>query len=160
MTKTIILARHSYAENGSFNTKDFDRELTTQGINFAKQQGIKFSNYAITPDIMISSDAKRALQTSEILKEQLSYSKPIDFQHFLYRDYTTQDFINFIHLLNDELNSALIVGHNPTLATIAYRLSTNFNHGVNPGSIIILEFECNTWKEINAGEGRLIDIIA
>ena len=160
MSKTIILVRHSFAENGSFKTKDFDRELTAQGIQFAKLQSIKLSESFLNVDFIVSSDAKRAIQTAEILNEKINATNGVSREHFLYSDYTTQEFINYIHALANDLNSILIVGHNPTLANVANRLSDDFNESVSPGTILIIEFKCDNWKDVEVNTGCIIEIIA
>lgn len=160
MAKTIILARHSYAENSSFETNDFERSLTAQGVKYANQQSLKLAERCSSIDLLVSSDAKRAMQTADVLSKQIDIKQEISLQHFLYEDYTTQQFIDYIHTLAKDLNQVLIVGHNPTLATMAYRLVPEFNYGVSPGTIIIIEFDGDNWLDIQVGEGKLINVIA
>lgn len=159
MSKQLILIRHSYAENGSFNTMDFDRELSTKGKNYMPLKAKELANYMSDKILFVSSDAKRAVQTSEIVMQVLNYDREISFEHFLYEDYTTQDFMNFIHNQNDSFDKLLVIGHNPTLANIAYRLCPDFNHSVPPGTIIVLDFNVSKWNEIEVNSASLIDII-
>lgn len=158
MSKQLILIRHSYAENGSFNTNDFDRKLTKKGIDYALIQGNKLVKYISYKTLFISSDAIRAQQTSTIISKALNYSKTIMYEHFLYEDYSTQDFINFVSKQNNTYDKLIILGHNPTLANIAYRLCPEFNHSVPPGTIIILDFDIKNWNEIEVNGAKLIDV--
>jgi phosphohistidine phosphatase len=66
MIKTLILIRHSKAENRKHAAIDIDRPLTEE----VKVDSYKMANFllksGIKPDLILSSSATRASQTSEI----------------------------------------------------------------------------------------------
>ncbi len=156
--KQLILVRHSYAENESFDNSDFSRALTERGVKVATKQAILLSNKVGTIDKAVSSDALRAVQTANIFAKELL----LEFTqaHFLYEDYTTNDFLNFVHDQLTSVETLLLIGHNPTLANMAYRLAPEFNHSVSPGTIIIIQFNVDNWNKVEVGKGILLKVIA
>ncbi len=156
--KQLILVRHSYAQNGSSDNSDFNRALTDKGIRVASKQVILLLNKIKTIDKAVSSDAIRAVQTADIFSKELSVN--FNREHFLYEDYTTQDFLNFVQEQPNKLNSLLVIGHNPTLANMAYRLAPEFNHSVLPGTIIIIRFNVDAWSKVEVGNGILAEVIS
>lgn len=155
--KQIILVRHSYAENGSFDNSDFNRALSEKGFRVAHKQAMVLSDKIKSIDKAISSDALRAEQTADVFSEQLNLK--FNREHFLYEDYTTQDFLNLIHSQKSELDSLLIIAHNPTIANMAYRLAPEFNHAVSPGTIIIINYDIDNWNKVEIGKGILQEVI-
>lgn len=152
--KKIILGRHAIAENNPETGNDFDRQLTTQGVAIAKLQAKRMMDDEIFADQLISSDAKRAIQTAEIYANTLGI-KNIQLQHFLYEDFTTQDFINFISKLPQKVNSVMIIGHNPTIASLAGRFIPNFYSAVQPAALMVIDFDCKNWRDIAVNTGKL-----
>ncbi len=142
--------RHSHAESPAYLSSDFDRSLTERGRVVAHQQCIALRKGQYMPDLYISSPALRAMETIQIVHELLDFDLGIQTQEFLYEEYTTQTFIDFIHQLPSETSTVLIVGHNPSLSMIAYRLNPESIMSFSPGSIGVFSYEEN-WSDIEIG---------
>ncbi|MBI9036210.1 MAG: histidine phosphatase family protein [Bacteroidales bacterium] len=153
--KTLILARHSIAENDSETGLDHDRKLSDNGKYVAKNQIIKLLSHSIQPEILFSSDAKRAIETATIFSHEIKLVKQIQIENFLYSDYSTSDFLKFIATIPESVSSAMIVAHNPSIANMAFRLSPEFNHSVQPGTIMVFSFKNKSWNQIEVGTGKL-----
>ena len=68
--KTLYLMRHSKALNSSKDSSDFNRPLHPQGEIDAQTMGSRLLVKNPIPEIIISSPAKRALNTAlQVLKE-------------------------------------------------------------------------------------------
>ena len=72
-------------------------------------------------DIVLSSTALRAVETIEIIKPSIKDTKII-YKKELYT-FDDQIMMEFISKINDEISSALIVGHNPAIQETVLRLS-------------------------------------
>ena len=59
--KNIFIIRHAKADNANRANLDIDRQLTEKGIKDAESIGQLLFDLGMTPDIIISSPAKRAL---------------------------------------------------------------------------------------------------
>ena len=157
--KRLILGRHSFASNSSDSGNDFDRELTNDGLAFARLQGEVLADKQPIIDQLFSSDAKRAKQTAIIYQDILGVKSSIGLEHFLYEHYTTQDFLNFLSTWSNNWETVLVVGHNPTLANMAARFVPNFYYSVKPGAIIVIEFNEDNWRKIEVGQGHLVEML-
>lgn len=122
----ILFIRHSIAENREFfEGDDLERELTKKGKKVANKFFEKISQiYQI--DIIISSKAKRAIETAEIL-ENYSKSKYIEKKE-LNPDGKFEDFIrviNDIKIKFDDIEVVAVVGHEPNLSEFISKLISN-----------------------------------
>lgn len=158
--KRIILVRHSNAESQNICSDDFNRKLTPQGIGRVQSQLISFKELNIIPDVIYSSNAVRSKQTAELFAEGLAYKSQIMFEPFLYDDYTTHEFFTFLYKWSNQFNTVMLVAHNPSLTTMAYRIGKSAIVGMNPCAIFVFECEVNYWKEVEVGCGILRHYLA
>lgn len=157
--KRLILGRHSYTEYPGHAKDDLKRKLTGHGQEIAFKQMQKIKNLNIKVDIIISSHAERAIETANIYQKELALPKAYLIESFLYDYYTTDQFINLIASQDNALESILIVAHNPSISEIAYRLTPDFNLGMQPATLAIIDFDVKSWKAIEVYEGKLVQII-
>ncbi len=157
--KQLVLIRHSYAEAGNNYGSDFDRDLTDMGMQYAVRQAQKLIGYIPNIDIFISGQANRAKQTTQIFIDTCFKNSNIQFTGFLYHDYTTQKFVDFLKNTDNNNKTIAIVGHNPNLSTVAYRLCNSFNMVLAPCNIVILGFDIDNWEKLQVGGGNLLKII-
>ncbi len=152
--KYLILVRHSIAENGSFSITDFNRSLTNQGIQMSKIQAEKLLSSPFNPDIIVSSPAKRAMQTANVFLEILNVEILKEFD-FLYKDYSTTEFIDFLSHLPNNCSQVLLVGHNPSISAMSYHLTSGSGLSFAPATMAVLKFNTDFWSEIEMGSGVL-----
>lgn len=156
--KQLILMRHSVAENGSFSISDKNRKLTEQGIYIASQQVKKLQQFGFVPDGIVTSDASRARQTAQIILDHYSLDD-LSMVPWLYEDFTTSEFVNFITQLPVAWDTTIIVGHNPTISNVAYRLAKSLNLSFSPATMVVIDFDCLQWTEVSVQSGTVAKII-
>ncbi|MCT4587068.1 MAG: histidine phosphatase family protein [Carboxylicivirga sp.] len=156
--KTLILTRHAKTEQlGYFSTKsDFERELKPRGYKDSKLIADDMIQRQVKPDLLVSSKAKRAEQTTEIFAEKLGISKEtIVHEQFLYDGYTTSELMSFIGQYENQHDCIMVVGHNPEIAMTAITLTgSDYLHFPTTGTIAI-SFDVDNWENINAREGKI-----
>lgn len=155
--KTLLLTRHAKTEQLSYlNSKsDFERALTTRGIHDAGLVAQDILQRHAMPDLLITSKAKRAKQTTHIFAESFGIAKTAIVQEqFLYDGYTTSELIDYLSQYQTRYDTIMIVGHNPEIAMTAITLTdSSYLHFPTTGTIAI-SFEANNWEDINAREGK------
>ena len=123
MKKRILILRHakalSLASDNFF--KDKDRSLSKKGREDASTIGRMLSKENLGINILISSDAARTKETSEIIEHSLNISTT-EYTDKLYNASLT-DMRNMISKLNDTINTIMIVGHNPTISFLVEYLT-------------------------------------
>lgn len=155
----LILIRHSNAESESFNNSDFERKLSDKGIKRAKHQANKMQLSGKIPDLIITSSAVRAIETSNIFLEELRADCPVKEIPFLYEDFTTSDFFNLLNSIDNSYSTVMLVGHNPTISSMAYRLDSNISISFRPCEISIYNVG-DRWDKLEVGGGRVVDVIS
>lgn len=142
--KTLIICRHAKADYPE-NTRDFDRPLKEKGEQDAKKQGMLLAEHGFLPDLIVSSSAKRALQTAQIVAKEIGYDKKIVENDTIYYE-GVGALITLIQSLPNEVESVMIFGHNPTLSdTVRYLLNMQHPFDMPTSGMTCLENPYNTW---------------
>ena len=153
--KAIYLIRHAESiwQKG---IKDFDRTLTSKGIEDAKHLSKQLTCKA---DLIICSSATRTKQTSLIFVDALNYNKgKIDFDLSIY-EAPLENLIKKVNLIDEAHNTVLFIGHNPGITQLANYLGNENLAPINPCTIIKIELEIDNWQETINGIGIIKDII-
>lgn len=147
--KTLVLVRHAKSDWGYEFLKDIDRPLNERGYRDAYAQSQWYKNNYSFPDIIISSPAIRAVSTALIFSRMLEYNEQnIHIMHGIY-EAVTDDFLDNIHKLSNEINIAMFVGHNPVLTHLFNLLSHDiYIDNIPTCGIVKLEFNIEHWKEV------------
>ena len=157
--KELILVRHSNAESESFSNSDFDRKLSGKGIKRAKSQAIEMQSRGKVPDLIITSSAVRAIETADIFFEIFENNCPIKEVAYLYEDFTTSDFFNLINSIDNSYSTVMLVGHNPTISAMAYRLDSDNSISFRPCEISIYNVG-DRWDTLEVDGGEFLDVIS
>lgn len=159
MSKKLYLVRHAKTEEGSSEMLDFDRELTSRGMQDATRLGRYYSTKEIIPDVVLSSDATRARATAELIASQMGYElSRIHLNHGIY-DASVRTLFQLITQLKDEWESVMIVGHNPVMNYLAEFLSGAEMGHMYTGSVASLEFDVDSWSEVSQNSGTLEEYV-
>jgi phosphohistidine phosphatase len=111
--KEIYLLRHASAVN-ELGVDDFERALAPTAIHECNKIVEHLIKMQIKPDLIICSQAFRAIQTKDNIFSKLSIVVDIYILPLLYNA-EMQDIINIINSIDHDVNSILIIGHNPAL---------------------------------------------
>ena len=82
--KTIFLLRHAKSSWDDVSLDDFDRPLSTRGINSCKNIGKYLKKNKLIPDIVYCSSAIRAKQTWELVNRIVEKKKNVVYKSKLY----------------------------------------------------------------------------
>jgi phosphohistidine phosphatase len=158
MGKTIIIMRHAEAEGTSFSISDWERNLTKEGKNAAKRVGKLLKNQ-LQPDKILSSNSIRTHQTTEIVSLELGIdfsTVQLETELYLASSCVMQ---NAIHKITDEIESVLIIAHNPGVSDWIKSL-TNQYVPMQPATAVIINLPISSWKHLTQGIGILEKIIS
>jgi phosphohistidine phosphatase len=155
--KTIVLVRHSNAEDGNYQLKDYDRQLTPKGIKKAiKIAGMCASYYQPQSTFFYSSAAPRALQTAEIFAETLNYKKDqIASTEFLYYGFSPEELHANLMQYN-QYDTIWLFGHNPMITDL-YNYYTNREIESFPKCMVVaIQFEIDSFEQIQQNSGKAV----
>ena len=153
--KTLFLVRHAKSSRDEPALPDKDRPLNDRGKRDAPKMGERLAKRGVTPDLILSSPAKRALETAQIIAKKLDYKlKDIVVDDRLYAG-AVYDLLNVIHKLGDKPKRVILFGHNPELTEFAHRLSSEITH---MPTCAVAEFTFNAKLWSNIGKAKLAKV--
>lgn len=154
--KTIYLIRHAKSDWNNPRLSDFDRPLNKRGKADAPFMGKKLNDLNPKIDLFLSSPAKRAMQTSKLIAKEINYDfDTIKFDESLYHS-PVENLNSIVNNLSNNLNSVIIVGHNPGFTNFYNYLTLNYIDNIVTCGIVKVEFDIDSWQEIIEGLGTKI----
>jgi phosphohistidine phosphatase len=145
--KTLFLIRHAKSSWDDTSLADRDRPLNDRGRRDAPKMGERLAKRDVSPDLILSSPAVRALETAEIIAKKLDYRrKDIVVDDRLYA-VAADDLLDVIHKLDDKLRRVMLFGHNPELTELAHRLSGKISH-LPTCAVAEFRFDAKLWSKI------------
>lgn len=154
--KTLFLLRHAKAESLVLKKTDHDRELIEKGKKHAEKMASLVKTFRFRPEVIYTSSAVRARDTALIFSETLGIQKKLKIEDSLYSG-TQQGYLNVVQNLPDTLESAMLVGHNPTLEDLIVSLTarTPFQCKLSTCGLAIIHFQISLWSEVRPATGTL-----
>ena len=156
-----MLLRHASAEIEGFNHKDdHEKPLDKKGIIDCKNLSEWLKKSFLDFDLVISSNANRALQTSRLVFEPLNISIQ---QNAIFYLCSYEEIFKSIKSLDDNISNVVVVGHEPSMSETLRELvgSTrpdlrNFlKSSYLPCTISFIHCNKKYWKQIEKGDGLL-----
>jgi phosphohistidine phosphatase len=148
MAKTLILTRHSKAENRDHSISDINRPLTEEGRTDSFKMANLLLNSVIRPDLILSSSATRASQTAEIFSKILKTdNKDLNLSRKLYYC-SAKTILDHIVGLPDNIKCVMVVAHNPGISDLVRGLSSGRVFFMENTQIIILEYDIDQWYNV------------
>ena len=161
--KYLYIIRHAKAERHIDGQEDHDRAL----VDIGKKRALILSKWLknISPKIekIYCSSSKRTIQTTELIKQELSHNIHVEEKSELYGA-SLDELINFLLFISDDsLNSIGIVGHEPGLKQLALYLTGAYGKGLenvlnnqfSTSSSIVLILNITRWDQIGERIGTV-----
>lgn len=154
--KRLYLLRHATALPSAGSDKE--RKLSPEGLIEAAALGVEMMRRNYQPDYILCSPAIRTRETFG----QLPFEKqPHVFPERLYNA-SARDLLAHVHGLEDKIQSALVVAHNPGIyelaASLAHQGEKNLMNrmlgGFRPCSMAVVGCPVKSWKEISFQGGN------
>jgi phosphohistidine phosphatase len=151
MAKTLYLMRHAKSD---WNTSkgDFARSLNTRGLRDAPETGRRLKARAAAPHIVLCSPAQRTRQTAALLDLG---TEPI-FDERIY-EASVHTLLDIIQSLDDRNESAMLIGHNPSIAGLVNQLAAVQLQQMPTCAVATIEADADRWAEIAFQPARLVD---
>jgi len=185
--KHLWLLRHGKAvPSGLHGGGDKERPLTGRGRRDATAFGHRLAagtgvfglHDVPLPDVAICSAASRTRETADLVLGAMGKEIPLESFHSLYGA-SPATVLQYIRELDDSRESALVVGHNPTLYQLAWELlppagiesddddagigkgrSTLENHGFPTCALAVLRLEVASWGDVAPECGSLAGVVS
>ena len=155
--KTLLIMRHAKSSWKHDDLADYDRPLKKRGEYKAIQMGELMRKHELTPQRIITSTAKRALKTAELVAEACHYEERIIATRAFYGA-TPDDFVEVLRKLDDGDELVMVVGHNPDLETLLEAL-TGAMESLPTAALAQVDLPIASWKELDEDTpGKLVHL--
>lgn len=155
--KTLYIIRHAKSSWEDPDKDDFDRPLNDRGKRDAPRMGKRLKEKGITPDLMLTSPAKRAFSTARRIGKVLKYSKDnIKMDKKLYHA-DEETILSVVRDLKDRHEVVMVFGHNPGLTDFINSFQTGELDIDNLPTcgIVAFELDIRSWKDAAWGKGKI-----
>ena len=145
--KRLSLLRHAKTERESPTDRDFDRVLTERGRKNAARMGKEIGELGLQYDLILTSPAARAVETA---KRAGLPSAQHDERIY---DASAGELLAIVQGVDDEVESLMMVGHNPGFERLASQL-VGKDVEMPTGSLLELELPNESWLDVGKVCGR------
>ena len=152
--KTLYIVRHAKSSWKEMNMPDFERPLNPRGKQDAPLMGRRLASFGICPDYLVSSSAKRALATANLLAAELGYPVPRIVQDRELYLAEPGYLLDTIRGFDNQHGSAMLLGHNPGLTTLANHLGDLPADNIPTCGVYCIDFEVREWRDCGREKGR------
>lgn len=152
--KKLYIIRHAKSSWSDETLEDFERGLNKRGKANAPMMGGRLKEKGVMPDIILSSPAKRAKSTAEIIAKEIGYKKKVLFDENIY-EANVDELLKILMALDDKNKTVFLVGHNPSLNDLA-QYYLDFEENIPTCGVVEIGFESDRWAEIEPKNAKLL----
>lgn len=160
------LLRHAKA--AAEGPDDHSRVLTARGRRQALAVGSYLAQSLETeraPRLVLSSSARRAVETAELVVAELGSGVEILTERALYGA-DPDDVVEIVRTLGGDAPSVLVVGHNPTVHELALLLlaehdangRARLDRGFPTAALALTALSSDSWPVLALGTGTLLEL--
>jgi phosphohistidine phosphatase len=147
---------------------DHSRPLTARGKRQATDVGRYLAGAPVAgvpiPEVVVSSSARRAMQTAELVVAHLVPGTELVVERGLYQA-DADDVVELLRELASDAASVLVVGHNPTVQEFALLVlepedpgRTGLEQRFPTAALAVAGVPAPSWAGLSAGTGRLLGL--
>jgi len=160
--RTLYLLRHAKSSWGDDRIADRDRPLDTRGERAAVLIGQFMRQRGWLPDLVLCSNARRARDTLALAAARLPKRPKTSIEAGLYLA-GADTLLRRLREVEDEVESVLLVGHNPDLHDLTQDLAgagdpealARLERKFPTGALAVLELDDRPWRDLRRGRARL-----
>jgi len=145
--KTLLVLRHAKSSWKDHDLSDHDRPLNKRGKKDAERMGKFIFEQQLVPELILSSSAKRAQKTALRVADEIEFDGTLTISRELY-SFGYEAYLEMLSELPKEINSVMIIGHNPGLEELIETLIGEYRR-ITTASLAQIIIDIEEWDEIN-----------
>ena len=147
--KTLFLLRHAKSDWTDESLPDFERPLNERGREACETISDFLKEENIQPELIICSPAARARETIKIIMRTAQLQSALRFDERIY-EASLGRLMGLISQIENEAESALLVGHNPGFEQLVKALSGR-NETMPTAALAKITLRASNWSSVPAG---------
>lgn len=152
--KRLLILRHAQALGTETGGTDKTRKLSPNGVKDAQALGALMAREGLQPNAVLCSTATRTRQTLDAVIESLEDTKIEHIDRLYNADFDL--LLSAIHEAADDVETLLLVAHNPGVHTLAARLAADDGSAAAerllmsyaPATLTVLECDVDAWDAV------------
>lgn len=155
--KTLFILRHAKSSWKNRNQADYERPLNKRGKRDAPRMGKLLAAEQLTPDLIITSSAERALLTAELVALNSGYERELLVTRQLYHA-APEDYLAVLREKGEPYHSVMVVGHNPGMEALLEDLTGSYE--IMPTAALAqVALPIPSWAELTENiSGQLVNM--
>jgi phosphohistidine phosphatase len=162
VSRQLLLLRHAKSSWDDPGLADHERPLAPRGERACGLLADHFREIGLAPDLVLCSSAERAVRTLEGVREGLPPNTEVEIDGGIYGA-GPSILLRRLRGLDDEIGSAMLVGHNPAIEELALGLAGEggdaeargrMESKYPTGGVASLGFD-DAWRDLDWGGARL-----
>jgi len=156
--KTLLLMRHAKSSWKNPELSDIERPLNKRGKKDAPFMGTMLKEKELVPQLILSSTAVRARQTTELVAAACDFVGDILYLEPFYLAESAA-YLSGLATLPNDTELVMVVGHNPGLEGLLQILSGRIE-ALPTGTIAYLSLPIASWHDLHTDtEGELLELL-
>jgi len=145
--KTLLVLRHAKSSWNNAGMSDHERPLNKRGKADAPRMGKLIKREELTPDLIISSTANRALMTAERVALAADYEEVIETNRNFYLA-PPEVYIHFLNSVSNVNERVMVVGHNGGVEDLINVLTGTWEQ-MPTAALAQISLPINDWSELS-----------
>lgn len=155
--KRLTLIRHAKSSWKDPRLPDFERPLSRRGERDAPRMGRRLLARGAQPKLIVTSEARRALMTAEIIADLLSLPRQALRREAALYLADVDTLFDVIAAQDDGLSDLMLVAHNPGLTDLANELLPGLALDNLPTTgVVAMACSIDRWPELERGVSSLL----
>lgn len=147
--KTLYILRHAKSSWNYADLSDFERPLNERGIKTAPFMGELMAKKNFQPELILSSPAARAKQTALLVRKAGRMKAEVEYDERIY-EASPLRLMEIVSEIENEIESVLVVGHNPGLEGLVKFLTGEFQ-SMPTAALAVVDWKTEDWKSVHPG---------
>jgi len=157
--KTLVIVRHGAFDHSNPQIADVDRPLNREGRCQIEEVAKQFSALNLSPDLLVSSPAKRAVETAEIYENPLNISsEAIRIEENIF-EAERAEILRVVQSFDDDAQTVILFGHHPGVTKLLHHLVDSEIEKMSLASCAVLELSAESWRAVSFKKGTLVEYI-
>ena len=155
--KRLFLLRHAKSSWTDADLSDFERPLNERGLQVAPFMGRHIAEQGYLPQVIVSSPARRARETAELINANAGLGLKLKFDDRIY-EASPGTLREVASELPDGIEAAMIVGHNPGMEGFIRHLTGQIEPMPTAG-LAVVDLDIDSWAKIDHLTGRVVTVV-
>jgi phosphohistidine phosphatase len=155
--KELLILRHAKSSWSNSRLADHDRPLSERGQQDAPRIGRLLRTEDLTPDLIITSSAERALTTAELVALHSDYEASLQVTRALYHA-GPESYLAQLRRVDERHQRVMVVGHNPGMEELVAEL-TGHHERMPTAALAHIALPISRWANCRDGlTGKLLNL--